>query len=476
MVFSSFLFLFLFLPIVALLYLCAPRVSRNGVLLLVSGVFYGWGAPQVLPFLVLSCIVDYYLARYLSPRATPVDTTSESRRRWLFTVGVVLNLSGLLYFKYAEFLLAELRPVMQLVNVQPPALHPLVLPLGLSFFTFHKISYLGDVFRGKVMPAHSLVDYTLYILFFPQLVAGPIIRYADVALQFRDRVHSLDKVFEGTVRFCFGLAKKVLIADSLGVVADRILALPESRLDTGSVWLAMVCYSFQIYFDFSGYSDMAIGLARLFGFTFKENFNQPYRAACFTDFWRRWHISLSTFMREYVYIPLGGNVGTQVRVATNLWVTFLLSGLWHGASWNFIVWGAYHGLFLSLDKLGMQRLSARIPQPLSIFTTFVLVTIGWVFFRAESMPRALELLSVMCGLSGGVVPAVPRGFLIDNRDLVMLVLAVVCSFVPWGSVVGAGREGMRWLLARGVGAVILFVFSIASLASRGFTPFLYFRF
>jgi alginate O-acetyltransferase complex protein AlgI len=242
------------------------------------------------------------------------------------------------------------------------------------------------------------------------------------------------------------------------------------------VWLAMVCYSFQIYFDFSGYSDMAIGLARIFGFTFKENFNQPYRAACFTDFWRRWHISLSTFMREYVYIPLGGNVGTRLRVAINLWVTFLLSGLWHGASWNFILWGAYHGFFLSLDKLGMQRLTGRVPQPLAIFTTFVLVTIGWVFFRAESMPRALELLSVMCGLSGGVVPSVPRGFLIDNRDVVMLVLAVVCSFVPWGTMAGAIGQSSRWLLARGVGAVILFLLSIASLASRGFTPFLYFRF
>jgi alginate O-acetyltransferase complex protein AlgI len=476
MVFSSFVFLFCFFPIVSLVYLLAPRGCRNWVLLIASALFYSWGAPHVLPFLILSCIVDYLLGSKLSPKLVVENQLSEASRRRIFVFGIALNLSGLLYFKYAEFLLAELRPFLEGVGIHTPVLDPILLPLGISFFTFHKISYLGDVFRGKVAPAASLVDYILYIIFFPQLVAGPIIRYADVAMQFRGRVHSADKVFDGLVRFSIGLSKKVLIADSLGAVVDRILHLPGTSLGQGPVWLAMICYSFQIYFDFSGYSDMALGLARVFGFSFKENFNRPYSAASFTEFWRRWHMSLSMFMREYVYIPLGGNVGTRLRVALNLWITFLLSGLWHGASWNFIVWGAFHGFFLSLDKLGLKQWTSRAPRPLMVGVTFVLVTVGWVFFRAESLPRALELLSIMVGVSGNVVPAVPRGFLIDNRDLIMLAIAALVSFMPYANRRTHETTQLRWIPVQGVCVLVLLLLSSASLASRGFAPFLYFRF
>jgi alginate O-acetyltransferase complex protein AlgI len=477
MVFSSFLFLFLFLPCVSLLYAASPRRAKNLVLLLGSTLFYGWGAPQVLPFLLIASAFDYIVGFRLVP-----GTLSERKRRFLFGFAVAANLSGLLYYKYFNFAAAELSRLFSVVGVTPLTWSPVLLPIGISFFTFHKISYLGDVYRGKVGPARSIIDYCLYILFFPQLIAGPIIRYADVASQFKERVHALDGVWYGLCRLCVGLGKKVLIADSLGAVVDRIFLLNGGELSSGPVWLAAVCYSFQIYFDFSGYSDMAIGLAKVFGFTFKENFDRPYRSHTFTEFWRRWHISLSTFMREYVYIPLGGNRGTALRTHANLWTTFLLSGLWHGASWNFVVWGAYHGAFLTIDRVWWERRAQRLSPVVTLLVTFVLVTIGWVFFRAETLERAVELLGIMFGFwSGSPVPT-PRASWIDNRELMALCVAVLATFVPrLPSILAAmdrstGGAPKFATACVAVGALVTFWLSVAALASRGYAPFLYFRF
>ncbi len=475
-VFSSFLFLFCFFPLVALCYVLTPRVLKNSILFAASVIFYAWGAPQVVPFLLLACAFDFFLSPFLVP-----GRIAEKQRRFVFGIAVAANLSALLYYKYFHFFVVEISRVFRALGFQPLTISEVVLPIGISFFTFHKISYLGDIFRGKVLPARSLVDYCLYILFFPQLIAGPIIRYADVAMQFSGRVHSIDGVCAGLTRLCLGLGKKVLIADSLGAVANQILGMQHQALSAGAVWLAVFCYSFQIFFDFSGYSDMAIGLAKVFGFTFKENFDRPYLSRNFTEFWRRWHISLSTFMREYLYIPLGGNRGSALRTTVNLWITFLLSGLWHGASWNFVIWGAFHGAFLTIDKIGWEKLSLRLPAAVSVGITFLLVTVGWVFFRAETLAEAVSLLQIMSGF-GAQAPDIARASLIDNRQIAMLMIAIAASFtflprkfeipaVYTSSPLGATRSAGFCL-----GALLLFWLSIAALASRGYTPFLYFKF
>ncbi len=474
MVFSSFPFLFLFLPSVCLCYFTSPRALRNLVLLFASIIFYGWGAPQVVGFLLIASLFDYLVSPWIVP-----DILTPKRRNALFTFAVIANLAALLYYKYFNFAAAEINRIFMAVGITPLTWSSVTLPIGISFFTFHKISYLGDVYRGKVLPSRSVIDYCLYILFFPQLIAGPIIRYADVAEQFQNRRNSLEGVFDGLSRFCFGLGKKVLIADSLGAVVDPLFALRATQLSFDTVWLAAICYSLQIFFDFSGYSDMAIGLAKVFGFSFRENFDRPYQAHSFTEFWRRWHISLSTFMREYVYIPLGGNRGSGLRTHVNLWATFLLSGLWHGASWNFLVWGAYHGAFLTLDRVGLQKLTESLPRFVSVLLTFVLVTVGWIFFRAETLPRAFELLSIMVGFGSTTPIALPRAFIIDNRSLVMFVCGVLICFIPRSLDIDVSCP--RWMRAshltfKAACAFLLLSLSVAALASRGYTPFLYFRF
>ncbi len=463
MVFSSFFFLFLFLPVVAGIYALSPRPLKNVWLLIASMFFYAWGAPVVLPFLLISCIIDFTASFQLVP-----GKRNETTRKRIFALAVVINLSALLYYKYFNFAAAEISRLMTVIGFTPLTFSEVLLPIGVSFFTFHKISYLGDIYRGKVLPAKSLVDYCLYILFFPQLVAGPIIRYADVCSQFQNRTHSIELIFEGLTRFCTGLAKKVLIADSLGAVTDQIWAMERNNLSSSAIWLAVICYSFQIFFDFSGYSDMAIGLARVFGFRFKENFDRPYRSQNFTEFWRRWHISLSTFMREYLYIPLGGNRGSKMRTYLNLWITFLLSGLWHGASWNFIFWGAYHGTFLTIDKFGWKKVSDRLPYFINVSITFLLVTIGWLFFRAESLNEGFEMLSVMFG-AGSDVREIPRAYLIDNRQITMLAIAALISFAP-------ELKLSKSAILNAACSLILFWLSMAALASRGYAPFLYFKF
>ena len=476
MVFSSFLFLFLFLPITSAIYAFTPRRFKNTCLLIASMLFYLWGAPIVLPFLLLACVFDFFISFLLIP-----GRISEKNRQRLFSLAVICNLSALFYYKYFNFVTAEVGKLLLTIGITPHSFPEVLLPVGISFFTFHKISYLGDVYRGKVLPASSLIDYCLYILFFPQLIAGPIIRYADVATQFKNRIHSIDSVYQGITRLCIGLGKKVLIADSLGTVVNQVFEMHPGQLSIISVWLAVICYSFQIFFDFSGYSDMAIGLARIFGFTFLENFNRPYRSRTFTEFWHRWHISLSNFMREYLYIPLGGNRISKYRTHLNLWITFLLSGLWHGASWNFVIWGAFHGSFLTLDKFCWDKIAKRLPNFINITITFLLVTVGWVFFRADTLNQAFDFLKIMLGFA----PAtnnLPRAYLIDNRQLSMLLLAAIICFAPnldktwWKLKFETYRCTTAITAAKSLSAFILLWLSAAALASRGYTPFLYFKF
>jgi alginate O-acetyltransferase complex protein AlgI len=355
------------------------------------------------------------------------------------------------------------------------------LPIGISFFTFQKISYLLDVYRGTSKPATSFINYFLYVALFPQLIAGPIIRYHDVDRQLTRREHTAERMFSGIWRFCIGLGKKVLLANPMGEIADHAFALDQGVPGTGFAWLGIFCYTLQIYFDFSGYSDMAIGLGRMLGFEYLENFNAPYISRSFTEFWQRWHISLSNWMREYLYFPLGGNRRGRLRTIFNLWTVFLLSGIWHGASWNFLIWGAFHGFFLSLNKIRQFLKLPPWPAWLAIPTTFLLVMAGWVFFRAENLPQALAYFKAMAGRADGPVRAIPA--FIDNYYLTILAMAAFFSFVPLLLPENLYRqlEDMHnkpwWRTGWQFSCSMALLFLAAcTLVSNNFNPFIYFRF
>jgi len=543
MVFSSLLFLVVFLPTFLMVYYAtgaidhglsrltgrAPRATlRNGVALVGSYFFYAWGAPRFVLVLLLSSAMDYALSRLID--RTPQE--HPRRRRLLLILALGLNLSLLACFKYANFFVAQFSELLVQLGGQPIAWSHIALPIGISFFTFQEMTYLVDVYRRVVPPARSFASYALYVSLFPQLVAGPIVRYHDIAGQLWRRTHPMEKILSGIWRFCLGLGKKVLVANALGAAANRVFAADPATLPTTAAWVGVLCFAFQIYFDFSGYSDMAIGLGRMMGFELLENFNCPYIAGSFTEFWRRWHISLSNFMREYLYIPLGGNRVPWYRVYLNLWIVFLLCGLWHGANWTFVAWGAYHGLFLSLDKLFSRWTAWRLPRVLAVPLTFLLVTVGWVFFRfglpeqrfaevaeyseqtisdsATYLARLADVPSMFraegdvawLGGEGGGLASVFRAQgdsrwrpLLGNRETVILAIAALISFLPaWPAVnrLAQRRLGQsptfppdksKWdwrpsllLWAKFAGAASLLVLSICSLVNLHFNPFLYFRF
>ena len=479
MVFSSLLFLFGFLPLFFLFYFLTPGRSRNWTALLGSIVFYAWGAPQMTVVLLASSGADFLLARILDEKRD-----NQRVKRALLFVGISFNLGLLLYFKYANFFVSQCNDFLVLLGAKPLAWIEIALPIGISFFTFHKISYLVDVYRGVVTPAEDFAEYALYVTFFPQLIAGPIIRYHDIVGDLRHRSHKLSDAAIGISRFCAGLAKKVLIANPLGEVADRVFALPSESLSTSFAWLGILAYAFQIYFDFAGYSDMAIGLARIMGFHFLENFNRPYIAGTFTEFWRRWHISLSRWMRDYLYIPLGGNRVSPLRMYFNLWAVFLLSGLWHGAAWPFVIWGAYHGFFLALDKLFWARIAERLPRTFNIALTFFLVLIGWIFFRAESFEHAIIFCSRFLGLhQAGGESYLLWSDMIGHRAAFVFALAALLSFFPEGRLLNCmeqlfqlDKTRMLALFLRFSTSVCLLLLSVMSLANTKFNPFIYFRF
>jgi len=353
---------------------------------------------------------------------------------------------------------------------------PVALPIGVSFFTFQKLSYMVDLYRGRAQPARSFTVYALYVALFPQLIAGPIIRYCDIAQQLVGRRHSLQRFFDGIWRFCLGLGKKVLVANAVGQIADQAFSGAPDALSTAAAWLGIVAYSFQIYFDFSGYSDMAIGLGRMMGFSFPENFDHPYTATSFTDFWRRWHISLSSWMRTYLYIPLGGNRVSAARTYVNLWIVFLLSGLWHGASWNFVVWGAYHGFFLTLHRCAPWP---KLPAWLNRLATFLLVTVGWVFFRSETLPQSLGYLMAMLSGGGGETGVMPAAMAAVLTPMNLLLLGVACL-----SLLRVGPYARKHLASRpatadglkAATALLLLLTAASMLATTQFNPFIYFRF
>lgn len=473
MVFSSSLFLLYFFPLFLLIYhLAGHQRYKNYVLLIASIVFYSWGAPKFVFVLLASTIVDFYLVRTLHK-----SRTGKARKRWLI-LSLILNLGLLAYFKYANFFVENVNFLLHSLGFSQTGWVAVGLPIGISFYTFQTLTYSIDVYRRVHRPLDRLSDYLLYILSFPQMIAGPIVRFHSVADQIEEREERLDDKLLGLFRFVIGLAKKVLIANPLGEQADYILAHEAGEISFVTAWLGMFAYAFQIYFDFSGYSDMAIGIGRVMGFRFPENFDNPYTSRSITEFWKRWHITLSSWMRDYLYIPLGGNRVSRSRLYFNLWFVFLLSGLWHGASWNFVIWGAYHGLFLVMDRLFLLRLLEPMGKIPRMLLTFLIVTVGWVFFRIEHPQTAIAYLGSMAGISDAAPLYLPSSLYF------YLSVAAFFSFITisgWGKrweqeIFFRSRFSIPgYLTAFGV-AGLLTVLSLAYITSMGYNPFIYFRF
>lgn len=481
MVFSTTFFLFHFLPIFLVVYYVCPNRYRNYVALAGSIFFYSWGAPRFVFVLFLSSLADFLIAPRLHPTNDNELSAKNTRKKWL-SLGLVINVGFLFYFKYTNFFLGEIQPMLEALGLTGFHWTHIALPMGISFFTFQKISYLMDVYRGINRPAKNFAHYFLYVSLFPKLIAGPIVRYHDMAEQLIDRQHTAARMLSGIWRFCLGLGKKVLIANTMGEIADHSFVFDQGVPTTALAWLGILCYTMQIYFDFSGYSDMAIGLGRMMGFEILENFNSPYISHNFTEFWKRWHISLSNWMREYLYFPLGGNRKGPVRTIFNLWLVFLLSGIWHGASWNFIIWGAYHGFFISLHKISHYLRLRPWPSIIAIPVTFLCVIMGWVFFRADTLTHALTYLGVLIGQNGSS-KTIPIPTFIDSYYLTVLFIAVFFSFIPLVYKAGLlewleSMEGKhQWQIGtQFCCSVFLFVLSVCYLASVSFNPFIYFRF
>jgi alginate O-acetyltransferase complex protein AlgI len=476
MVFSSSLFLLYFLPLFLIIYFLADTRYKNYVILVFSIFFYAWGAPKFLFVILASIIVDFILSKKIY-----YADSEKTKKRWLI-FSIIVNVSILLYFKYSNFFIENLDTFLHHFGMKEIKWTHVALPIGISFFTFHELSYIIDVYRGVNKPMKKISDYAVYILLFPQLIAGPIIRYKEIAHQIIDRKNqeTIDNKLIGMLRFIIGLSKKVLIANAIGAEVDSIFAMDVNSLSTGTVWFGIIAYSMQIYFDFSGYSDMAIGIAQMIGFKFPENFNNPYISQNITEFWRRWHMSLSRWMRDYLYIPLGGNqVNTKLHLYFNLWFVFIISGFWHGASWNFVVWGAYHGFFLILDRLFYTKVTERIGRIPSTIINYVIVLVGWVFFRADTLPHAFGLIKHMFTFTSSV-----EIHYINNKIWFFLILAVCISFLgtfykkfeTFQQTFIDGNARSSTLITISICCCLLLIICISSITSSGFNPFIYFRF
>lgn len=465
MVFSSPTFLFIFLPVVFLLQLALRRSIKasNIMLLVVSLLFYAWGEPLYVLLMLLTTFVNYICA---------LGMANERRKRLMAALAIVWNIGSLVVFKYTVFLLGSVNGVLG-TNLPLPEI---ALPIGISFFTFQAMSYTLDVYRGDARLNKSYFDILLYISLFPQLIAGPIVKYHDVDEQIRARTMTLQKTAEGFRRFSFGLAKKVLIANTLAYAADAVFALPSAQIAAPSAWLGAIAYLMQIYFDFSGYSDMAIGLGKMFGFDFKENFLYPYAASSMQDFWRRWHISLSTWFKLYVYIPLGGNRKGKLRTGLNKIIVFLLTGLWHGASWSFALWGLFHGFFLMLESSVLNV--KKWPKVISRVYVLLAVTIGFVLFRADTITQAADIVAAMfVGWNISLEQAAIFSRLLPPIVLLALPAAALAA-APLANRYGAllSAKSRAWETAIYCAALLLLALSALCLSTSAYNPFIYFRF
>jgi len=468
MVFSSIIFMFTFLPLSLLLYYIMPRKFKNLILLMISLVFYAWGEPVYVLLMIFTIIFDYIMALIIDRNR---EDKVKSKVIFIATVGVNLLILG--FFKYYGFLIDNINLLFNL-NLQYTNL---ALPIGISFYTFQTLSYVVDVYLDKVKVQKSLISFALYVTMFPQLVAGPIVKYSDIDYQLTNRKESINKFGQGVDRFIRGLGKKVLLANNIGIVWTTIQGMNIDSISVLTSWIGIIAYTFQIYFDFSGYSDMAIGLGKMFGFEFIENFNYPYISTSISEFWRRWHISLGGWFKDYVYIPLGGNRVSTLKHIRNLFVVWLLTGLWHGASWNFVVWGLYYGFILFMEKIILHKVLSKTPKIIKHIYTMLLVMIGWVLFGSMDLTSALEYLKVMFGLSGNA--------LVDNSaiyylytNIKLLIILALCSTpiisIIFRQIIKKGKS-VGILFAVSINIIIILI-SIAYLVNETYNPFLYFRF
>lgn len=470
MVFSSTAFLFCFFPILSLLYLCVNPLLKLYILLAGSLFFYAWGEPNYLAVMIFICAVNYLAALC-------IDCITGKRQKKFFLIAAILIDIGVLgYFKYFNFFIENTNELFQ----SQLYLYNIVMPIGISFFIFQSLSYVADVYRGDAGVQKSFAKLTLYISFFPQLIAGPIVKYHDIEKDLEAHSSTLNDVVYGIRRFIIGLGKKVLIANPLGAVADPIFNNGFEQADISIAWLGAIAYSLQLLFDFSGYSDMAIGLGRVFGFHFLENFNYPYISKSITEFWRRWHISLGTWFKEYVYIPLGGNRRGKNRTYFNLLAVFLVTGLWHGANWTFILWGIWHGIFIVGERIcGIKESSKSVLRCVlkHIYTVIVFI-VGWTMFRADTVQEGLGFIGTMFGIYHPQVMTVTAGVYLSGKTIFILVIAVLFS-MPIGLKWRTDIEGKWRILPQAAYDMVLvgiLILSIASLAASTYNPFIYFRF
>lgn len=468
MVFSSLFFTFAFLPITLILYYTCGKRLRNLVLLIMSLLFYAWGEPFYVLLMCVSIMINFFLGILLGQADT------RSGRKLFIIISLVFNVGCLAYFKYAGMLT---HTVESMSGIQLLAAVP-VLPLGISFYTFHVLSYVIDIYRGKIRPQKSPVLFALYILMFPHLVAGPIVKYADIESQLTDRSMTFRKFTSGMGRFLCGLAKKVLLANNIGLLWSEVKAMPGAELSTLMAWAGIIAFALQIYFDFSGYSDMAIGLGKMLGIRFKENFRYPYISQSVTEFWRRWHISLGSWFKEYVYIPLGGNRAGTRKMLLNLFVVWFLTGLWHGASWNFALWGLYFGALIVIEKMFLEKYLKRWPKAIRHLYLLLSVVIGWVFFDFTNLADALNFLHTMFGLGGTVLINAQTIARLEAYSVLFLLSVIAVS--PWPKKLGLSLRN-KFHPATYKAAVVVYYcallfFSTAYMVGSTFNPFIYFRF
>ena len=469
MLFSSITFIFLFLPLLCALYYLISRffpktTYKNFLLLFASIFFYAWGEPKYLLIMFISTFITYVGAIILDkfPKHKTV----------ILTLSILSDLSFLAYFKYFNFVAENLKTLFTAdFNIIQVA-----LPLGISFYTFQAISYLIDVYRGVVKVQKDISKLALYIYLFPQLIAGPIVQYADIKNQIDERHENFEKVTYGIKRFIIGLSKKVLLANTLGTVADKIFDTPVASFSPTIAWLGAIAYSFQLFYDFSGYSDMAIGLGSVFGFKFLENFNYPYISKSITEFWRRWHISLSSWFKNYLYIPLGGNKRSSARTCFNLFIVFSAAGIWHGAAWNFAVWGLWHGLFIIVEKqTGWLKLRSKMLIPVQHLSALLIIILGWVLFRSETLSYALDYIKNMFGILKNANGLYDIRYYISNVEILALIISILCAMPLFKNCVHPKKNKYTHLILN-VWLLILFVLSVSSIAALTYNPFIYFRF
>ncbi len=473
MVFSSLMFLFRFLPAVLLCYYIVPKSARNLVLFLFSLIFYAWGEPVYILLMIVSILITYF-------GGIAVDAFKEQGNRKAaraaMIISCILSLSLLGFFKYADFVIESINSV---TGAGLQLLH-LALPIGISFYTFQTMSYTIDVYRGDAKVQKNLITYGTYVVMFPQLIAGPIVRYKTIDNQLRSRKETADDFAAGAQRFILGLGKKVLIANNAGALWDSISAMNVTTLPAATAWIGLIAYTFQIYFDFSAYSDMAIGLGRMFGFRFLENFNYPYISKNITEFWRRWHISLSTWFREYVYIPLGGNRVRPARHILNLLIVWLLTGFWHGASWNFVLWGLYYGVILILEKYVIGKWIEKLPALLQHVYSLLIVMLGWVLFVFDDMGEGLSFMRALIGGFGAGFANSETVFLLLNNAVLLVIAAVGCTMLPKKAAEKCGEalKGHQavFTVLTVLCLALVALLSVAWLVDSSYNPFLYFRF